>query len=68
MTYGCQIWGQHNSITKKLQILHNNALRVKNFLPRRTSATPLDKKLEILNPSDIIALKIFMYAYDSVKG
>ena len=28
LIYGSQIWGQHNAITKKLQILQNKALRI----------------------------------------
>ena len=31
--YGSQIWGQHNKIVKKLQILQNKALLIMSFYP-----------------------------------
>ena len=68
MIYGSQIWGQHNSITKKLQILQNKALRIMNFQPPRTSATPLFKTSNILKINDHINLHNFLLAYSSLKG
>ena len=68
LIYGSQIWGQHNAITKKLQILQNKALRIMNFQPPRTSATPLFKTSNILKINDHINLQNFLLAYSSLKG
>ena len=68
LIYGSQIWGQHNAITKKLQILQNKALRIMNFQPPRTSATPLFKMSNILKINDHINLQNFLLAYNSLKG
>ena len=68
LMYGSQIWGQHNSVVNKLQILQQNkALRILNFCPRRTSATPLFKRCEILKLTDYISLQNFLFAHDSLK-
>ena len=67
LLYGSQIWGQHNMIVKKLQTLQNKALRIMNFSPSRSSATPLFKKCNILKLEDNIKLQNFLYAHDSVR-
>ena len=66
--YGCQIWGQNNSVTKKLQILQNKALRAINFKPSRASASPLFKNCKILKLADNINLQNFLFAHDSMKN
>ena len=66
--YGSQIWGQHNSGVKKLQILQNKALRIINFQPPRSSATPLFKSSEILKLNDYVNLQNFLFAYVSLKN
>ena len=66
-SYGSLIWGQHNSIAKKLQVFQNKALRIVHFQPPRTSASPLLKLSNILNFKDIIILQNFLYAHDSLK-
>ena len=68
LMYGSQIWGQHNSAVKKLQILQNKALRIINFQPPRSSATPLFKSSEILKLTDYVNLQNFLFAYDSLKN
>ena len=68
LLYGSQIWGQHNTVKKRLQILQNKALRIMNFYPCRTSASPLYKKCEILKLTDIISLQNFLFAHDSLKN
>ena len=68
LMYGSQIWGQHNSGVKKLQILQNKALRIINFQPPRSSATPLFKSSEILKLNDYVNLQNFLFAYDSLKN
>ena len=67
LMYGSQIWGQHNTIVRKLQILQNKALRIMNFCPRRSSASPLFKKCNILKLGDNISLQNFLYAHDSLR-
>ena len=68
MSYGSQIWGQLNNITKKVQVLQNKALRIMHFQPPRTSATPLFKISEILKITDLISLQNFLFAYDSLNS
>ena len=41
----------------RLQILQNKAIRIMNFCPPRTSATPLFKICEILKLADYISLQ-----------
>ena len=65
--YGSQIWGQQNSVVKRLQILQNKALRIMNFQPSRTSATPFFKKCGILKLSDYVNLQNFLFAHDSLN-
>ena len=68
MSYGSQIWGQLNNITKKVQVLQNKALRIMHFQPPRTSATPLFKISEILKITDLVSLQNFLFAYDSLNS
>jgi hypothetical protein len=68
LLYGSQIWGHQEGIVKKLQILQNKALRIMNFCPPRTSATPLFKSCEILKVADHISLQDFLYVHDNFKG
>ena len=56
LSYGAQIWGQHNAVSKRLQILQNKATRIMLFQPPRTSASPLLKHLNILKFSDFVNL------------
>ena len=68
LMYGSQIWGQHNRVVTKIQILQNKALRIINFSPSRSSATPLFKKCEILKLNDNINLQNFLFAHDSLNN
>ena len=67
LMYSSLIWGQNNSIVTRLQILQNKALRIINFKPRRTSATPLFGICKILKLRDNISLQSFLLAYDSIN-
>ena len=67
LTYGAQIWGQHNRIVKSLQKLQNRAIRFMNFQPFRASAIPLFKSSSILTLADFVKLQNFLYAHDSLK-
>ena len=68
LTYGSQIWGQQNAVTKKLQILQNKAMRIMHFQPFRTTATPLFKLSKILKLNDIVNLQNFLLVHDSLKN
>ena len=68
LMYGSQIWGHQEGVVKRLQILQNKALRIMNFCPPRTSATPLFKNCEILKLADFINLQDFLYVHDDLKG
>ena len=68
MIYGSQIWGQHNAVAKRLQVLQNRALRIMHFRPPRTSATPLFKTSKILKINDFINLQNFLLVHDSLGG
>ena len=68
LMYGSQIWGQHNGVVNKLQVLQNKALRIINFKPPRTSATPLFKSCKILKLMDNINLQNFLFAHDSLNN
>lgn len=67
LTYGAQIWGQHNRIVKSLQKLQNRAIRFMNFQPFRASAIPLFKSSSILTLADFVKLQNFLYAHDCLK-
>ena len=66
-SYGAQIWGQHNSVSKKLQVLQNKALRIMHFQPPRTSASPFLKLSNILKFNDLVSHQNFLFAHDSLK-
>ena len=68
LTYGSQIWGQHNRIVKKLQVVQNRAIRFMNFQPFRASATPLSKSSGILRLADFVKLQNFLYAHDCLRS
>ena len=68
MMYGSQIWGQHNRVVKKLQVLQNKALRIMNFSTPRTATAPLFKNCNILKLSDNIMLQNILFAHDSLKN
>ena len=68
LSYGSQIWGQLNVITKRLQLIQNKAMRIMHFQPPRTSATPLFKLSNILKVDDLINLQNFLLTHDSLKN
>ena len=65
--YGSLIWGQHNRIVNRLQIIQNKAIRYMNFKPKRTSATPLFKSSGILNLKDYITQINCLFAHDHIN-
>ena len=67
LMYGSLIWGQHNRIVNRLQIIQNKAIRYMNFKPKQTSATPLFKSSGILNLKDFITLQNCLFAHDHIN-
>ena len=67
LTYGSLIWGQHNRIVNRLQIIQNKAIRYMTFKPKRTTAAPLFKEAGILNLKDYITHQNCLFAYDCVN-
>ena len=68
LMYGSQIWGQHNRVVQKLQIIQNKAVRLITFSPFRAKATPLFKQCDILKIADNISLHNFLFAHDSINN
>ena len=48
LIYSCQIWGQNNTILRKLEPLQNKALRIKNFKNNECNVNELYKTNKIL--------------------
>ena len=68
LTYASQIWGQHERIVNKLQILQNKALRVMYFCAPRSSANPLFKDSKILKLADFILLQNILFVHDNLRN
>ena len=67
LMYGSLIWGQHNRIVNRLQIIQNKAIRYMTFKSRRTPAIPLFKESGILNLKDYITQQNCLFAHDSIN-
>ena len=68
LTYASQIWGHHERIVNKLQILQNKALRVMYFCTPRSSANSLFKDSKILNLADFILLQNIWFVHDNLRN
>ena len=69
LTYGSQIWTQRLlSVSDKVTILQNSAVRIMKFSDFRSHTAPLFKELKILKFSDNIVLKNCMFVYDYLCG
>ena len=68
LTYTSQIWGQHERIVNKLQILQNKALRVMCFGNPRSSANLLFKDSKILKLADFILLQNILFVHDNLRN
>ena len=68
LTYGSQIWGQHNRIVKKLQIIQNKALRIINFKPNQYPVNSLYKESHILKLTDHVILQNILYIHDHLNN
>ena len=67
LMYGSLIWGQHNRIVNRLQIIQNKAIRYMTFNPKRAPALPLFKKSGILILKDYITQQNCLFAHDSLN-
>ena len=56
LIYSCQIWGQNNTILRKLESLQNKALRIINFKNNKYNVNELYKTNKILKIADYIKL------------
>ena len=54
LIYSCQIWGQNNTILRKLEPLQNKALRIINFKNNEYTVNELYKTNKILRIADYI--------------
>ena len=67
LMYGSLIWGQHNRIVNRLQIIQNKAIRYMTFKSRRTPVIPLFKESGILNLKDYITQQNCLFAHDNIN-
>ena len=67
LIYGSLIWGQHNRIVNRLQVIQNKAIRSMTFKSSRTPAIPLFKESGILNLKDYITQQNCLFAHDNIN-
>ena len=65
LIYSCQIWGQNNTILRKLEPLQNKALRIINFKNNEYNVNELYKTNKILKIADYIKLLNCLFVRDS---
>ena len=62
MRYACQVWGLcDNTVTHRIQVLQNTALRLITFNEPRTSASPLFSELGLLKFFDLVKVMNILY-------
>ena len=62
--YACQLWGlRDNSVTHRILILQNTALRLMTFSPPRSSATTLYANHGILKIFDLVKVLNILYVH-----
>ena len=66
LIYSCQIWGQNNTILRKLEPLQNNALRIINFKNNEYNVNELYKTNKILKIADYIKLLNCLFVRDVI--
>ena len=65
MTYGAQVWGQHNNIhIRRISKLNDKAIRIMNFAKYNEDPSKHYKNLNILKFQDIIKLNNYLYVHD----
>ena len=66
LIYSCQIWGQNNTILRKLEPLQNKALRIINFKNNEYNVSELYKTNKILRIADYIKLLNCLFVRDVI--
>ena len=66
LIYSCQIWGQNNTILRKLEPLQNKALRIINFKNNEYNVNELYKTNKILKIADYIKLSNCYFVRDVI--
>ena len=64
LIYSCQIWGQNNTILRKLEPLQNKALRIINLKNNEYNVNELYKTNKILKTVDYIKLLNCLFVRD----
>ena len=68
LTYGCQIWTQHNNpLISKIITIQKNALRTLTFSEMKAHTNPLFKALKILKFKDQIELFNCLFVHDQIN-
>ena len=68
LSYGCQIWTQHNnSFLKKVILLQKNALRTLTFSEQKAHTNPIFKALKILKFKDQVELLNCLFVHDQIN-
>ena len=69
LSYGCQIWTQHNNpLLKKIVLLQKNALRILTFSEFRAHTNPIFKALRLLKFRDQIELYNCLFVHDQINN
>ena len=66
LIYSCQIWGQNNTILRKLEPLQNKALRIINFKNNKYNVNELYKTKKIIRIADYIKLLNCLFVTDVI--
>ena len=66
LIYSSQIWGQNNTILRKLEPLQNKALRIINFKNNEYNVNELYKTNKILKIADYIKLLNCLFVRDVI--
>ena len=66
LIYSCQIWGQSNTILRKLEPLQNKALRIINFKKNEYNVNELYKTNKTLKIADYIELLNCLFVRDVI--
>ena len=69
LTYGCQIWTQHNNpLINKIISIQKTALRTLTFSDMKAHTNPLFKALKILKFKDQIELYNCLFVHDQINN
>ena len=66
LIHSCQVWGQNNTILRKLEPLQNKAIRIINFKNNEYNVNQLYKTSKILKIADYIKLLNCLFVRDVI--